>query len=414
MARMKQGIATMTDRGGSGHERYTHGRALPHQDEGGAGDYPLRADARARELGTDMGTEEGERAETPRQMAIGARFGDWRTIVSFGVALLILVFAASKVDWRATGRTLTTANPGFFALAVVAYYASFPLRTHRWRRLMHNSNHGDLRERIDRYPLWDLTQILYLSWFANVIVPAKLGDVYRAYLARRWIGVSLSRTVGSILAERVLDLVVLFPLLVAAAALTFQAALFSAHADVIRYALLGALLLAVVAVAVPAAMWRAGEGALRVVPRRLHDVYLHFRHGAVASFGDEAPTLLGQSVVVWLLEGLRLTFILAALHLVGPGKLGFSAALFLALGASVLTTLPLTPGGLGVVEGFIAGTLVVLGVPGGAPVAAAVAVLDRIISYLSIAVLGFLLYAFSDKARGAAPTRAVATAVATR
>jgi uncharacterized protein (TIRG00374 family) len=369
---------------------------------------------RALDLGPEARVEEEERAETPGQMAIGARFGDWRAIVSFAFALLILVFAASKVDWRATGRTLATANPGFFALAVVAYYASFPLRTHRWRRLMHNSNHGDLRARIDRYPLWDLTQILYLSWFANVIAPAKLGDVYRAYLARRWIGVSLSRTVGAILAERVLDLVVLFPLLVAAATLTFRAALFSAHADVIRYALLGALLLAVVAVAVPTAMWRAGEGALRVVPRRLHDVYLHFRHGAVASFGDEAPALLGQSVVVWLLEGLRLTFILAALHLVGPGKLGFSAALFLALGASVLTTLPLTPGGLGVVEGFITGTLVVLGIPGGAPVAAAVAVLDRIISYLSIAVLGFLLYAFSNKARGDAPAQSVGTAVATR
>ncbi len=381
---------------------------------GGEKSHSSSEGARVRDLGLGADAEEGGRAEAPRQVAIGARFGKWRTIVSFAFALLILAFTASKVDWRATGRTLATANLGFFTLAVVAYYASFPLRTHRWRRLMHNSNHGALQERIDRYPLWDLTQILYLSWFANVIVPAKLGDVYRAYLARRWIGVSLSRTVGAILAERILDLVVLFPLLVAAASLTFRAALFSAHADAIRYALLGALLLAVVAVTVPIAMWRVGEGALRVLPRRLHDVYLHFRHGAVGSFGDEAPALLGQSVVVWLLEGLRLTFILAALHLVGPGKLGFSAALFLALGASVLTTLPLTPGGLGIVEGFIAGTLVVLGVPGGAPVAAAVAVLDRIISYLSIAVLGFLLYAFSDKARGGASSRRVGTAVATR
>jgi uncharacterized protein (TIRG00374 family) len=260
-----------------------------------------------------------------------------------------------------------------------------------------------LQRAIDRYPLWDLTQILYLSWFANVIIPAKLGDVYRAYLARRWIGVSLSRTVGNILAERILDLIVLCPLLLAAAFLTFQSRLFSAHDSLIGLALLVGLGLAVVAGAVLVFMWRAGESVLRVLPRRLHDIYLHFRHGAVSSFGNEAPTLIGQTVVIWLMEGARLTCILAALGLLAPGKVGPAAALFLALGSSVLTTLPLTPGGLGVVETFIVAVLVLLDVSGGKSTGAAVAVLDRLISYMSIAVFGFLLYALSNKAR-ATPT----------
>ncbi len=356
--------------------------------------------------------EEQLEEEVPQQVAIGKRFGDWRTLLSFGIAVAILVFAITKagINWSLALQKLQQANLLLFALAFVVYYTSFPIRTHRWRRLMHNANHGPLQQKIDAYPAWDLTQILYLSWFANVIVPAKLGDVYRAYLARRWLGVSLSRTVGTILAERILDLIVLFPLLVVSAFLTFQSKLFSNHDSKITLALIFGLALAVFAAVVLVVIWRAGDSVLRVLPHRLHDIYMHFRHGAINSFGREAPSLAAQTVVVWLLEGARLTCVLAALGLLAPGKVGPAAALFLALGSSVLTTLPLTPGGLGFVESFIVTVLVLLGVHGGASTGAAVAVLDRIISYLSIAVIGFLLYAFTDKAHVAPPTPAPAPA----
>jgi glycosyltransferase 2 family protein len=363
----------------------------------------------------EVAEEEQLEEEVPRQAAIGKRLGDWRTLLSFGIAAAILVFAVGKagINWGTALHTLRHANLALFVLAVVVYYASFPIRTYRWRCLMRNANHGALQRKIARFPLIDLTQILYLSWFANVVIPAKLGDVYRAYLARRWLGVSLSRTVGTILAERILDLVVLFPLLLVSAFLTFQAKLLSTHDSKITYALLVGLILSVVAGGVLVVIWRAGDSVLRVLPHRVHDVYLHFRHGAIHSFGSEAPALVGQTVAVWLLEGARLTCILWALGLLAPGKVGPMAALFLALGSSVLTTLPLTPGGLGFVEPFIFTVLALLGVAGGISTGAAVAVLDRIISYLSIAVIGFFLYAFTDKAH-VAPAASPPSSTATR
>ncbi len=349
----------------------------------------------------EIADEEQLEEEAPSRVAIGKRFSDWRTLVSFAFALAILAFAAHGIKWATVFQVMRHANILLFLLAFVVYYASFPIRTHRWRRLMHNSNHGPVQQAIDRFPLWDLTQILYLSWFANVIVPAKLGDVYRAFLARRWLGVSMSRTVGTILAERILDLLVLFPLLVVSAFLTFQSAIFSAHDASIRWALLTGLVLAIGAGGVLIVVWRAGDSLLRFLPHRLHEIYQHFRHGAIKSFGREAPSLAAQTVVVWLLEGGRLMCILLCLQQLTPGKIGPAAALFLALGSSVLTTLPLTPGGLGFVETFIPAMLVLLGVPGGAPTGVAVVVLDRIISYLSIAVFGFIIYAFTDKAHSA-------------
>jgi uncharacterized protein (TIRG00374 family) len=362
----------------------------------------------------EVAEEEQLEEEVPRQVAIGKRLGDWRTLLSFGIAAAILVFAVSKagINWGTALHTLRHANLALFGLAFVVYYASFPIRTYRWRCLMRNANHGALQHKIARFPLLDLTQILYLSWFANVVIPAKLGDVYRAYLARRWLGVSLSRTVGTILAERILDLVVLFPLLLVSAFLTFQAKLLSTHDSKITYALGVGLILAVVAGGVLVVIWRAGDSVLRVLPHRVHDIYLHFRHGAIHSFGNEAPALVGQTVAVWLLEGARLTCILWALGLLAPGKVGPMAALFLALGSSVLTTLPLTPGGLGFVEPFIFTVLALLGVAGGISTGAAVAVLDRLISYLSIAVIGFFLYALTDKAHVAPAASPPKTATA--
>jgi len=352
----------------------------------------------------------------PEQVNIGRRLSDWRTLASFGVALAVLLFAVKKagIDWGAARLTLTHANLWLFALAFVVYYLSFPLRGYRWRRLLRNANSGAMREKIDRIAIWDLTEIVYLSYFANAVVPAKLGDVYRAYLARRWTGVSMSRTVGNILAERILDLMALFPLLLAAAALTFRGALFSAHGSTIRLALVVGLLLAMAAGGFLVAIWWAGERVVRLLPRRAHGAYLHFRDGAVRSFGRDAPMLVGQTIIIWLLEGARFACILAALGLLsinGPG-IGLPAALFLALGSSVLTTLPLTPAGLGLVEPFIFTVLAVLGVHGGITTGAAVAVLERIVSYLSIAVFGFILYIISDKTRPTATPAAREAALA--
>ena len=340
-------------------------------------------------------------AQCAQRVAFRERLANWRTWLSFAVAVAILVLATRKagIDWGTTLHTLRSANLTLFVVAFALYYASFPVRTHRWRRLMHNANHSVLRQRIDRFPLGKLTAILYLSFFANVIVPFKLGDVYRAYLARRWMGTSLSRTMGALLAERILDLVVLFPLLAVSSVVTFRDSLFAAHDNLVRDALLGGLVLAVVAGTLLIAVWYAGEGTLRFVPARLRDTFRHFRYGVITAFGQDILPLVGQTIVIWLMEGGRLACVLWALGLLGSGKIGLAAAIFLALGSSVLTTFPFTPGGLGVVDTFLVAGLLLLDVPGGKSAAVAVVVLDRLISYVSIAAIGFIVYTFTDVAR---------------
>ena len=79
--------------------------------------------------------------------------------------------------------------------------------------------------------------------------------------------------------------------------------------------------------------------------------------------------------------------------------LGSAGAFFVALIGSLLTAVPLSPAGLGIVEVGVVGVLTAAyGVP--PPEATAIALLDRVISVLSIIVFGSVAYSLSPKPRG--------------
>ncbi len=97
-------------------------------------------------------------------------------------------------------------------------------------------------------------------------------------------------------------------------------------------------------------------------------------------------------------ESLRLYFVIQALGFPDV-TLGLSGVVFVALIGSLLTAVPLSPAGLGIVEAGIVGILTVAyGVP--LPEATAIALLDRVISVFSVIVLGSIAYVLSSKPRG--------------
>ena len=130
---------------------------------------------------------------TQDQLSISKRLLNWRTIVPLIIAIIALVIFAQKINInpKLTWIAMRNANVYFVLVATIIYYFSFPIRTFRWRMLLENI--GYTKENGIQLPkFWKLLEIIYVSWFANVIVPAKLGDLYRAYLLRREAGLPAS------------------------------------------------------------------------------------------------------------------------------------------------------------------------------------------------------------------------------
>lgn len=326
-------------------------------------------------------------------LRLGARLRSPRTWISFGIALaiVIFVFRGLDIDLAATWAYMRTANPWLMVAGLLVFYLTFPLRALRWRMLLRNAGVPLDEGRGSWATLPALMEYLYLSWFANCIVPAKLGDAYRGYLLKRNGGVSFSATFGTIFAERLLDMIGLFALLVLAGGAAFGNHLPDGTEIVFVF---GALLVIAVLGGLAGMRWLSPL-IRRFVPTALQDRYGSFEQAALSSFQWRIlPRLIVATTLIWLLEGMRLYLVMLALG--NPQlALGAPAIVFIALASSLLTALPITPAGLGVVEGTVTLVLTFFAVP--ASLGSAVTLLDRLINFWSIIVFGFVLYLISKR-----------------
>jgi glycosyltransferase 2 family protein len=334
--------------------------------------------------------------ETGAAPSLGQRFFNVRTLLSFGLGFAILAFLFTRVqiDVSAILDRVRQTNVFILVVALLVFYATFPIRSVRWRRLLDNVETSTHEEGGRRMGIPALSEIMFLAWFANCIVPAKLGDVYRAYLLKLNVGVSFSTTIGTILAERIIDVVVLFLLMLAATGLSFGRAV---PAEVLVLMQIGLALVILVVIGLTA-MRRLRPLVERVLPARLHEQYARFEHGTLNSFRG-VPVLVALSVAAWAVEVARLYLVTLSLGLTGIAE---SVIVFVALAAALMTTLPLTPAGLGFAEGAIVGVFLLAANAGLAPgvdehTAASIALLDRGISYWSLIVIGLIVYPLSRK-----------------
>ncbi len=328
-------------------------------------------------------------------VSLAKRFLDVRTLVSFGVsfAILFFVFRQMDLDFSQILTNITSANPLFYLVALVVYYTTFLVRSLRWRLLLDNVGFGQPGEQ--KLPsLWGMAEIIFLSWFANCIMPAKLGDAYRAYLLKRNADVSFSKTFGTILAERIIDLLLTFVLLALMGMVAFHGSL----PPTILIGMQASLGLVAVVIVGLLAMRNLGSLIRRILPSKLHHHYGSFEEGTLRSF-QQLPLVLAYSLLAWIIEAGRLYFVVLALGLAG---ISFPIVLFVAIAASLLTSLPGTPAGLGVVDSAIIVILLLasnLGLVTGVDksLATSVAILDRTISYWSLVIFGLITYIVTKK-----------------
>lgn len=318
------------------------------------------------------------RYQQPDQASIKRRVLSLPTLASLSLAVLFLIFLITRFEVHpdAIWDQVRSSSPWRLALALLVHYTTFLFRGARWRMLLRNSE-------IDDRPVPGViycSQLVLLGWFANSVAWFRLGDAYRAYLYREEQGGSFSRTIGTILAERILDAILVFLLLLVAAAFLFEGG------QKITWLVLGlAVMLVAVLVLALLAMTLARERALRVLPSWLAGGYQRLHEGARGSFRQAPPATI-WGLLGWLSEIARLYLVGEALGL----NLGLPLVVFIALANSLLTLVP-TPGGFGAVESGVATLLVRLSSLS-TNTAAALVLIDRSITYVSIIIVGAVLF----------------------
>jgi uncharacterized protein (TIRG00374 family) len=330
--------------------------------------------------------------EAGQPQPLSRRLRDPRTIISIALPLVLLGLIAlslRELDFNELVGTILSANPLLLLAAFAIYYLGFPLRGYRWQALLKSAG--------TRVNLRDSTEIIFISWLVNCLVPAKLGDVYRAWLLKANSSASLSRTFGTVFIERIFDLFAIALLGLAAGFWSFRGGLPTEVQIVFGIGLAVVLALSVGLYTVR----NFGRRALIRLPlpgkQKLLEFYEKFEEGVFAINPRQVPALAVVTALIWATEAMRLLLVIEALNF-REVHLGVSGAFFVALAASLLTAIPFTPAGLGIVELGVIGILTVIyGV--GLEDATAITVLDRAISVISIWILGSIAYVLSSKTK---------------
>jgi len=330
-------------------------------------------------------------SEASGEVSLKQRFFRPQTLASFVIAFVILYILWTKMDINVeeTLEVLRGTDLLLLFLAFLVYYLTFPLRGWRWRLLLGNAGFDNLP------PIRDMAEISFLGYFANAMVPAKLGDVYRSYILKKNTGLSFPKIMGTVFSEWLIALVVLAAMVAGTSLIGFRGHL----PDKVLQTLVMALSLVVIGVVGLMAL-RGGRTLIRkIIPERFRLLYVRFEEGLFLSL-KRFPLLLVLTILIWAMEGGRFFFAARALDL----PVNLMTSLFIALASALLTVLPLTPSGLGVVESGIVVVLLLASEMGFLPEvvrsqALSVALLDRLVAYWSLLFFGMVVYIFSKKTK---------------
>jgi hypothetical protein len=286
----------------------------------------------------------------------------WQGLLGIVISVGFLVWALWGVKFADVVRDLRQADPLWFVLSALTATLTFPLRTIRWRILLHSSK-GDT----PFVPVWRATAI---GFMANNVLPARAGEVVRAYAADRLVGVPFSTALASVAVERVFDGVVIVLLLaIGVAAPGFPSGAVVGREAAALTTTMAATFIGVLVVLI--VLTRSKDRALptaerlirRVIPARLAERAIVLLHNLVAGFGvlhsgrDIFRVILWTSVQ-WLVNAASYVFAFFAFHLAVP----ISAALVMQGVVAFGVALPQAPGFFGVFEGLSKLVLVPYGI----------------------------------------------------
>ena len=283
-----------------------------------------------------------------------------------------LVSLTAVVWWASRQDRPSLPDTGDAVAALLAagglYAAATAARAERWYRILRRSGVG-----AGRSDAYGLTTVGYM---ANNVLPARTGDVLRALLLVPVTGTGKRNAVGTVVAERVLD--------VAALGLMFLALAYGLLRGVpvpgILFVLVGAGAVALALVAAAALALRRGE-----LVRRARDFMRPLATASRDLVSAHGAALLLLSLAIWTLEA---SVYLAVARAVGL-EMGPLGAAYVVAFTNLFAMVPAAPGYLGTFDAAVVFAAKSIGSPGYLVVT--YLLLLRFVLFVPITVVGLVV-----------------------
>jgi uncharacterized protein (TIRG00374 family) len=120
----------------------------------------------------------------------------WKFIPGYAIAVLCLLWVFHDVHVKELMGSIKTINWWWVAGAVFLDIASYGCQGMRWSLLLHP---------IGRISMLQATQAIYAGLYVNEVLPMRLGEILRIYLASRRTQARFGAIVPSVLVERFFD-----------------------------------------------------------------------------------------------------------------------------------------------------------------------------------------------------------------
>jgi uncharacterized protein (TIRG00374 family) len=125
----------------------------------------------------------------------------WRSLLIGGtISAVCLVLLLRQVDLGRTAEAFAQADPAWLGLSLLSIAVALFLRFWRWQLLFLPK---------DRVSLWGCTSATLIGYMFNTVLPGRVGELIRASMLGLTDGVSTARAVGTIIIEKILDVLVL-------------------------------------------------------------------------------------------------------------------------------------------------------------------------------------------------------------
>lgn len=276
-----------------------------------------------------------------------------RPVLGIALSAGLLLLLVREVDLPSVREAFAGVRWSLIAAVVALYFAGAWLRAARWRLLFREP--GALS-------MGTLTAATLVGYMGNNLLPVRLGEIARAYVAGRRGGLSLGYVLGTVVVDRVLD--VLTVVVLAGLALPFVPL-----SDGMRQAWILGIGLGGAAIAGLLWVQRQGPDGPLLAPlarwapsgvwARVADLVRALSEGATGcDFTRRAPALLGWTVLLWGSYALAAQVAFWSLGLALPWSAALTVLVYLGVGLS----LPSAPGYVGTFQFFTVAALNLYGV----------------------------------------------------